>query len=365
MKKKCEILKVTLQLAFATFLFGLALLIIRLIFHPGVNNIIVYLYDLSSSIFACSLVIFFLSIKDYLNAKDTMMKEFWEESNSITNELKKLPYVFEDIPSSLLINYIEEESNNTKYKKSEIKHDAYNELFDYIDKHYIDSKLDTLKGKKKKDYIEEIMDNESKKLIEQINSVIPVYTELSNISVNRLNFLMIDTMFFKEDGTLENMYNYIYSPLYDAVNEIKNISEAIKNLAFEKEVYLGEIIRQINKFQSTVFTEEMKENKLKVSNTLTSKLEHSLETWKANIYKVAPAYQTHVDFEVYEMKFDDEHVLRGEEVVVSEEELPVTEEVVEEDKEFEKVQEELPVTEEVVEEDKEFEKVQEELENKE
>ena len=351
MKKKCEMLKVTLQLAFATFLFGLALLIIRLIFHPGVNNIIIYLYDLSSSIFACSLVIFFLSIKDYLNAKDTMMKEFWEESNSITNELKKLPYVFEDIPSSLLINYIEEESNNTKYKKSEIKHDAYNALFDYIDKHYMDSKLDSLKGKKKKDFIEEIMDKEAQSLIEQINNVIPVYTELSNISVNRLNFLMIDTMFFKEDGTLEDMYNYIYSPLYDTVNEIKNISESIKNLAFEKEVYLGEIIRQINKFQSTVFTEELLDNKLKVSNNLTSKLEHSLETWKANIYKVSPAYQTHVDFEIYEMKFDNEHVLRGEEVVEPSLET--------------KVEEVVKATEGIIDDDQEFEKVQEELENKE
>ncbi len=274
MKNKCYILKSALLLALIAFVFGAILFLIRSLFDTGI--LIGYLYDLSVTFFACSLLVFILSIKDYLNARNEFMKEFWAEANSVNNELKNINYIFMDIPNKLITRNIDDDKISKK-------------LRNYIYEYYDDSELDELKGEDLENHISLIVTEEREKLIKALNKEIKNYLNVSKVSLSKLNYLIHDAEFFRIT-IKENMTNYIYQPLYDVYKDIKSLANDIECSDFKEESLLT-ILKEIKTIQEKLFAEVYEKDKIKVLYGLTYKIERALETWRSFIYHDGPVYE--------------------------------------------------------------------------
>ncbi len=295
MKNKCYILKNALLLCLVAFLFGLTLFLTREFFDLGNSNIIIYLYDLSASIFGCSLLVFILSIKDYLNARTDFMKEFWSEANTVNNTLKKINYIFMDIPNKLIVRNINKDEIDTK-------------LRNYIYEYYNDSKLDDLSDEELDNRIEYIINDEREKLIKSLDREIKNYLDVSKTSLSKLNYLVNDAEFFNGATIKENMHSSIYQPLYEVYKDIKNLVSDIECSDIKEEESLLLILNDIKQIQEKLFIEEFEEDRIRISYGLPYKIERALETWRSSIYHDQPVYEGNVVLKTVIPKTTEEKV---------------------------------------------------------
>ena len=299
MKNKTYILKNALLLTLIAFLFGLTLFLTKEIFNLSNNNIVNYLYDLSASIFACSLLVFILSIKDYLSARGEFMKEFWAEANSVNNELKKINYIFLDIPNKLIVRNINKEEVDPK-------------LRNYIYEYYKDSKLDELKDEELESHIELIISSEREKLLKDLTKELKNYIAVSKVSLSKLNYLVNDADFFRSITTKDNMHTFIYQPLYDVYKDIKNLASDIECNDIKEEGNLLLILDSIKNIQEKLFAEEYDKDRIKISYGLPYKIERALETWRSSIYHDQPIYEGNTIIKTVKPKTDEEKVRKIE-----------------------------------------------------
>ncbi|MCI8548573.1 MAG: hypothetical protein HFJ38_06790 [Bacilli bacterium] len=167
MKTKCKTLKLSICISV------ISLIIFSIFFF--LNNYCVniwyeYIYNISLGLFGSSFVVFLISITEYRVAKTQLLEKIWNESRILNNNLHKIRPIHSRVNDKLLINYINEwlfrQTEEDKILFGD-KHVAYDKLYEYFLKNH-KNEIKNMSKKDTKDYINSLIENERKKVLESI-----------------------------------------------------------------------------------------------------------------------------------------------------------------------------------------------------
>ena len=220
MKTKCNTLILTIWLFTVSFI---CLTIFFILYKIYSYDLFEYFYNIFLGLFGSSFVVFIIAITEYRVAKTQLLEKIWNESNILTKQLYKIQPLVYNIDRELIENYINEIVFNNSFKgipKPEKRHDAYDKIFSYYEKYYIKD-IENLSKNERKKFIDSIIKQKEKEIINDLNIAIDQYLNLNNYSFINFNNLLGDVKFFSGKRYYDELLLNIYKPLYDIYDELK------------------------------------------------------------------------------------------------------------------------------------------------
>ena len=251
MKTKCR----TLNLSITISLFSFILYSLFFILNNYNHNIFYeYIYNMILGLFGSSFVVFLISIAEYRVSKTQLLEKIWNESRKLNAQLYKIKPIHSYIDNEILVGYINEWliNQNDNYKSLyKNKSKSYTKIYNYL----LEYHREELKNMSKKDiklYINSLIDNERKKIFEELEKVMDQYLNLNNYSFLELNNLLGDVQFFTRKKQYIKLYNDIYNPLRNMYNELK------ENVCYHINLYKNGEANRLDVLLSIIFENQDK-----------------------------------------------------------------------------------------------------------
>ena len=225
MKTKCKTLKLSIAISMVTLIFFTVFFILNKYFE---NLWYEYIYNISLGMFGSSFVVFLISIAEYKVAKTQLLEKIWNESRNLNIQIHKIEPLLSNIDDNLLIDYM----NEWQFRQTKegnilfgTKHEAYDKLYEYFFENY-KNKFKNMSKKETKEYINNLIETERKRVLENLEKIIYQYLNLNNYSFLELNNLLGDVQFFAGKKQYLKVYRDIYEPLRNMYNELYHNGES-------------------------------------------------------------------------------------------------------------------------------------------
>lgn len=273
-----------------------------------------YLITIFSGIFTGAILSVFITLREYMDAKEYDLVEYYKASSEINRIIHKIPYLDIRQPYDLVEACIAEEDGNkrrVRYNEQlkraigesecseENKHIAYENNYEemiFVAKEKMQEYIWDMQDEKTKETLEEIgrreyfleqqYDDIMKKYYEKIDEIMKCYIEFGKI-----DYWKVEDEYGKIDFLLGNKKRrnmFIYKNLHE---KERNFRGKIRATAFHFQEYyqedVGNLPVQLSKIievQKEIFTREDRTSGYTVYNTLSYTLDRDLTTLLKMVY---------------------------------------------------------------------------------
>lgn len=221
MKTKCKSLKLSILISIISFILFTTFFFLNKFFECIWYE---YFTNIFLGFFGSSFIVFLIAIPEYRVAKTQVLEKIWNESRKLNIQLYKIKPFHSRIDTELLSDYLNEwlfrQTDEDKLLYGD-KHEAYDKMYSYFCK-YRNHEIKKIPKEEKDKYINDLIENEGKRILKELEEIIDQYLNLKNYSLQEMNNLLGDVEFFTGKSEYKKLHETIYQPLLDMYNDLKN-----------------------------------------------------------------------------------------------------------------------------------------------
>lgn len=294
MKANCKVLKVSLVLSISLFIIILSLLYFVLNYDCKLLNII---FNIVVGLFGSSFVALFMAIPAYTVSKRQLLEKFFQEAKRLIESIAMINYLFNEFNDDLVVSYVNEFEKKKEYEEynkisDEKINDEYDEDRNKLIKEYLKKHKNLLDAEHEdtvNDYAGKCVDSSIDKIRKNAKRIYNNYIDISKESTINLNFMLGDLHFLTGKKPYNKIYNNIYLPLFNMLNDIKMDSCHFELLS-KKEIKESTALLILFKLQNKIFSVDVKETKnyknYIIYNKFYNQMIMSLEEFRADMYGI-------------------------------------------------------------------------------
>lgn len=292
MKANCKALKLSLAISISLLCIILFLLYFVLNYECKLLNII---FNIIVGIFGSSIVALFMAIPAYTVSKRQLLERYYQETKKLIESIARINYLFNELDDDLVVSYVNELEKKKKYEEynrlsdKKIK-DKYDENRNKLIKIYLKNHKNLYDDNYKNllnDYAGKCVDSSIKKMRKAANEICNQYIDASKESAINLNFMLGDLCFFTGDKPYKKIYDNMFLPIYNILNDIKMESyhfELFLSNEGKESIALLKIFELQNKIFSLEISETKDYKKYIINNKFYNQMIMNLEEFRADMY---------------------------------------------------------------------------------